>query len=271
MVIADFQMEDKVSRPRFFQKTFLVADTKFEVVLRMSFLKMSNVDVAFGERTLTWKSYITNKVLPTTKQVQLFNLQEFIIAALNADSKNFVVYIAIWEREEMPVYLEKQVQVGAFIFDEASTEVLVENSDYSDVFSAENAAELPENTRINEHAIKLEEGKQPPFGPIYSLDPVELEALKTYIKTNLANGFIRPSKSLTKALILFDWKPNGSFCLCMDYWGLNNITIKNRYQLPLIGKSFNWLSWAKQFTQLDLINAYHRMRICKGDEWKTAF
>ena len=53
MVIANFQMKDKGGRPRFFQKTFLVADIKFEVVLRMFFLKISNVNVAFGEGTLT--------------------------------------------------------------------------------------------------------------------------------------------------------------------------------------------------------------------------
>ena len=52
MVIADFQVEDKCGRPRFFQETFLVADTKFEVVLKMLFLKISNADVAFGEGML---------------------------------------------------------------------------------------------------------------------------------------------------------------------------------------------------------------------------
>ena len=69
MVIADFQVQDKGGRPRFFQETFLVADTKFEVVLGMPFLKISNVDMLFGEETLTWKSYTTNKALPTTEQV----------------------------------------------------------------------------------------------------------------------------------------------------------------------------------------------------------
>ena len=53
MVIADFQVEDKGGRPRFFQETFLVADTKFEVVLGMPFLKISNANIAFGEGTLT--------------------------------------------------------------------------------------------------------------------------------------------------------------------------------------------------------------------------
>ena len=124
---------------------------------------------------------------------------------------------------------------------------------------------------MNEHAIELEEGKQPPFGPIYSLGPVELETLKTYIETNLANGFIRLSKSLAGAPILFDRKPDRSLRLCVDYQDLNNITIKNQYLLPLIGESLDQLGRAKRFTQLDLTNAYHWMRICEGDEWKTAF
>ena len=52
MVIADFQVEDKGGRLRFFQETFLVANTKFEMVLGMPFLKISNVNIAFGEKTL---------------------------------------------------------------------------------------------------------------------------------------------------------------------------------------------------------------------------
>ena len=138
-----------------------------------------------------------------------------------------MVHVAIREREEMLVHSKRQAQVRALLFDEAPTEIPAEYSDYSNIFLAENVAELPENTGMNQHAIKLEEGKQPLFGSIYSLGPVELETLKTYIKTNLANGFIRPFKSLAGAPILFDRKPDGSFRLCVDYRGLNNITIKN--------------------------------------------
>ena len=100
---------------------------------------------------------------------------------------------------------------------------------------------LPERTNLNEHAINLEDGKQPPYEPIYSLGPVELETLKIYIETHLKTGFIRPSKSPAGAPILFDKKPDGSLCLCMDYWGFNNLTIKNRYLLPLIGESLDRL------------------------------
>ena len=190
--------------------------------------------------------------------------------ALDADSKTFVIYVAIWEQKEIAMdpgrKAQNKAQVGAILFDEAPTEVPAEYSDYSNVFLAKNAAEFPENIEMNEHAIKLEESKQPPFGPLYSLGLVELETLKTYIETNQANGFIRPSKSPAKAPILFNQKPDGSLRLCVNYQGFNNITIKNRYPLPFIGESFDWLDWARRFTQLDLINTYYRMRICEGNK-----
>ena len=122
---------------------------------------------------------------------------------------------------------QDKAKVKALLFDKAPTEVLAQYSDYSNVFLAQNAAELSKNTKINEHAIELEEGKQPLFRSIYSLGPVKLETLKTYIETNLANGFIRLFTSPARALILFDRKPDRNLRLCVNYWGLNNITIKN--------------------------------------------
>ena len=147
----------------------------------------------------------------------------------------------------------------------------LEYADYTNVFSPNSAAELPEHIGIDDHPIDLINDKQPPYGLIYSLGPVELETLKTYIKTNLANGFIRPSKSPAGAPILFIRKKDGSLQLCVDYRGLNNLTIKNRYPLPLIGESLDRLGRAKRFTQLDLTNTYHQMQIREGDKWKMAF
>ena len=85
-----------------------------------------------------------------------------------------------------------------------------EYSDFADVFSEAKALVLPERTELNEHAIDLEDGKQPPYGPIYSLGPVELETLKTDIKTHLKTGFIQSSKSPAGALILFNKKLDSS-------------------------------------------------------------
>ena len=61
----------------------------------MLFLKISNVNMSFGEGTFKWKSYTTIKALFTTKCVQIINPKEFIIAALDVGRKTFVVHVAI--------------------------------------------------------------------------------------------------------------------------------------------------------------------------------
>ncbi len=91
-------------------------------------------------------------------------------------------------------------------------------------------------------------GKQPPYGPIYAFSLVELETLGAYIETHLKTGFIRPSKFPVGAPILFNKKLDGSLRLSVDYRGLNNLTIKNRYPLLLIGEALDWLGRAKRFT-----------------------
>ena len=202
--------------------------------------------------------------------------KEFAAAALDPEHETYVVHVASLSSTplvaSLNVHPSRRPQISGLIVEEAPTTVPAEYSDFADVFSPDLASELPEHTGINDHAIELVEGcQQPPYGPIYSLGPVELETLKAYIETNLANGFIRPSKSPAGALILFDRKPDGFLRLYVDYQGLNNLTIKNRYPLPLIEESLDRLGRAKQFTQLDLTSAYHQMRIRKGDEWKTAF
>jgi hypothetical protein len=141
---------------------------------------------------------------------------------------------------------------------------------YSDVFQKSAADQLPEPSKWN-HTIPLEEGKTPPFGPIYSLSEVELKALDEYLKENLEKGFIRPSTSPAGAPILFVKKSDGSLRLCVDYRGINKITIKNRYPLPLIQESLDRLKSAKHFTKIDLRGAYNLIRINPGEEWKTAF
>lgn len=77
------------------------------------------------------------------------------------------------------------------------------------------------------------------------MDLVELETLKTYIKTHLETEFIQSFKSLSSTPIFFDQKPDGSFWLYINYWGLKNLNIKNQYVLLLIGELSNQLSWAK--------------------------
>ena len=223
------------------------------------------------------ESVHAKEAFPTIKRVKLVGKKEFAAVALDPESETFVVHIASLSSNASPssssldVHPFRGPQISGMIAEEAPMKVPAEYSDFADVFFPDLASELPKYTEINNHAIELVEGQQPPYGPIYSLGPVELEILKAYIETNLANGFITPSKSPSGAPIPFDRKLDSFLRLCVDYQGLNNLTIKNQYPLPLIGESLDRLRRAKQFTQLDLTSAYHRMRIRKGEEWKTVF
>jgi hypothetical protein len=154
--------------------------------------------------------------------------------------------------------------------DNLRTMVPPQYHDYLDVFSKSSADTLPPH-RPYDHAIDIKEGTNPPFGPIYSLSEPELKALASWLKENLSKGFIRPSQSSAGAPILFVKKKDGSLRLCVDYRGLNTITHRNRYPLPLIHESLDRLRSAKIYTKIDLRGAYNLLRIKAGDEWKTAF
>ena len=59
--------------------------------------------------------------------------------------------------------------------------------------------------------------------------------------------------------------------MCVDYRGLNKVTIMNRYPLPLMNELRDRVRGAKIFTKLDLKAGYNLIRVKQGDEWKTAF
>ena len=133
---------------------------------------------------------------------------------LNEHIKAFVMHVTFLST--IAIHLARKAQIVLLITEEVK--IPTKYSDFLDVFSKAKASILSEITELNQHVIKLYEDQQPLYGLIYSLGSVELETLKTYIETNLANGFIWPLKSLAGTPILFVKKPNNRFCLCMDYW-----------------------------------------------------
>ena len=131
----------------------------------------------------------------------------------------------------------------------------------SEVFSKSHATSLPPHW-VYDCAIDLLAGTSPPRGRLLSLSAPERLAMERYIGESLATGLIRPSS--------FSWGKRME-ASGIDYRGLNAITVKNRYPIPLISSAFATLQKARFFTKLDLRNAYHLVRIREGDEWKTAF
>jgi len=142
---------------------------------------------------------------------------------------------------------------------------------YRDFFVAAETTRRPITHPGVQHAIELKPGAEPPWMRTYNLSPAELKALEDYINEALAKGWIQESKSPAGAPVLFVPRKSGELRLCVDYRGLNALTIKNRYPLPLINELLDRLNGSVVFSKIDLRNAYHRIRIREGDEWKTAF
>ncbi len=137
------------------------------------------------------------------------------------------------------------------------------------VFSKRKATSLPPH-RPYDCPIELLPGTCPPRGRIFSLSPPERTTMDKYNEA-LAAGIIQPSTCPAGTGFFFVGKKDGGLRPCIDYRGLNKITIRNRYLLPLMATAFEILQEASIFTKLDLCNTYHLVRIRQGDEWKTAF
>jgi hypothetical protein len=142
--------------------------------------------------------------------------------------------------------------------------------DHRKVFEKQTFDALPDRGRWD-HAIELTPGSKPLDCKIYPLSRPEQEQLDEFLKENLDTGRIRSSKSPMASPFFFIKKKDGKLRPVQDYRKLNEMTIKNRYPLPLISELIDQLSHAKVFSKMDVRWGYNNVRIKEGDEWKAAF
>jgi hypothetical protein len=267
------------------KETFVGADMYgVDMILGLPWLSHANPLIRFRERTIVHEEVIH----PIAGEVRNGPAGErpgvAVVVGENPLSSSLVVAVVgmqdildICESEGVDAYLldlrpltmsGPSSIVGAALAS-GSNEIPSEYLEFSDVFSENEARQLPKH-EPHDHAIETE-GDPPMGGPIYNLSLTELEVLKNYIEDNLAKDFITPSVSPSSAPILFIKKKDGGLRLCVDYRGLNVVTIKNKYPLPLIQGLFDILQGAVRFTKIDIRDAFNTLRIRAGDEWKTAF
>ena len=85
-------------------------------------------------------------------------------------------------------------------------------------------------------------------------------------------GAVRQSKSAYSSLMLFVPKGHSKgLRQCIDYRGINKITVPNCYPLRNMDELKKRVRGAKWYNKIDLKNGYHLIGIKEGDERKTAF
>ena len=253
----------------------------YPIVLGLPWLQLHDVTIKFQKKRIGFESsycqqhcqhhssiWVWGNHMETTEKLDKPKLDICALAAAPFMRRN--------KKESLKVYVVTLYEINKALEIKDLQEkllnqlILKEYHEFLPLFDKVIAERLPPH-RPYDHKITLQEGFTPPFGPIYSLSRQELQVLKEWIEKNLSKGFIRSSSSPCGAPVLFTPKPNGSLRLCVDYRGLNEGTIKNRYPLPLIQETLLRLSKARWYTKLDVRDAYNMIRIAEGDEWKTAF
>ncbi|GBG63058.1 hypothetical protein CBR_g36543 [Chara braunii] len=126
-------------------------------------------------------------------------------------------------------------------------------------------------SRPIQHRIEIEPGSRTPKGAIYRMSPRELEELRRQLDKLLEKGWIRPSLSRFGAPVLFVSKKDGELRMCIDYRGLNAITVKNVEPLPRIDDLLDRVQDCRYFSKIDLKSGYHQIEVHPDDQYKTAF
>ena len=145
-------------------------------------------------------------------------------------------------------------------------------AEFADVFPASlpNAAETP--NRGVEHRIELKPNASiPPSRPLRHQSAKDAAAMRDYVQAGVESGQIRVSQSPYGSMALVVWKKDGTPRVVIDYRGLNDVTVKNKYPLPLMDELFDRVHGANFFTKIDLRTGFHQIKIHPDDREKTAF
>ncbi|GBG78528.1 hypothetical protein CBR_g27753 [Chara braunii] len=261
------QTDDKAANERQSQPqypmSFDILDTKFDMILGMSWLRSADHPVNFHDRTVHIGDRNGVLVLCTVATPHTSIACHVVSAARIRDAiaRNDVeeiglVFLHALPSPDGPAASPPYPRISHLL------------GEYRDVFEAPTGT-VPD--RPIRYGITLEAGAVPPLGCIYRMSEEELEVLRAQLDDLLDKGWIHPSCSPYGAPVLFVRKKNKDLRLCIDYRKLNAQTVKNAGPLGRIDDLLERLGGVTYFSKLDLKSGYHQIEIQPQDRYKTAF
>ena len=142
---------------------------------------------------------------------------------------------------------------------------------FTHLFNKKKFEKLPERHEWDYEINLMDEAPKELNAKAYAMTLKEEEALNQWLDKQLKAGLIVESKSRYAAPCFYIPKKDGSLRLVQDYRKLNQVIIKDKIPLSLIGEVIDKLKEVKYFNKLDLIWGYNNVQIKEGDKWKATF
>jgi hypothetical protein len=131
------------------------------------------------------------------------------------------------------------------------SDILIE---FADVFAEPTG--LPPS-KACDHTIPIQEGSNPPNVRPYRMPHKQKNIVEELVQKMLKNNEIRLSNSPYSSPAILVKKKDMTWRLCVDYRQLNNLTIKNKFPIPVIEDLLDELQGATLFSKIDLRSSYH--------------
>ncbi|XP_026420118.1 uncharacterized protein LOC113316109 [Papaver somniferum] len=140
--------------------------------------------------------------------------------------------------------------------------------EYADVFAEPSTLPPP---RELYHKIPLKPSSLPISQRPYRCPYIKKAVVEQLVQEMMDVGLIQDNHNPFDAPILLVKKKDGSWRFCVDYRKLNDMTIKDKFPIPLIEELLDELNGDIVFTKLYLRYGYHQIRMHIQDIYKTAF
>jgi RNase H-like domain found in reverse transcriptase/Reverse transcriptase (RNA-dependent DNA polymerase)/Aspartyl protease/SET domain len=239
----------------------------YDAILGVTWLANHNVDIGWASRSIILRSpgHPPRSVRPLEQQDATTQLASISIRGLRKAHRRGQV-------EEVFAVMVQPADDGARTAvrsDSPRARALIDR--YADVFPDKLPNALPPNRGV-EHAIELKPGAVPPtVRPLHHQSPRDNATIQEYVREGLESGTLQTSQSPYGAMVIIVRKKDGTPRVVIDYRALNEITIKNKYPLPLTDELFDRVHGARWFSKIDLRTGFHQIRVRDEDVAKTAF